>query len=428
MNTEPALGGLKTFTLSAPSLNQHWETALAPLEAYRGLQCLLGWDAQLIGFGAMLRGAGLACLVTPAPELFFTQASWHAAAKTAGITAPELSDCVHVRFGPGRFGRVLRGVPNLIASAEIRWTGVMAPGAHPLRDQSTAPHAMRMMLDLSGAAGALRRPDGTPIPKFTVPTSLIAADIPTQDQQRRPLRPADFAGLEICGVADFSVETWNSSFHERRLMLEFNANGSAPARALFLLPWNLANPASLAPDLTVKYLRAFGEDAGYVALMPFNAPGPVTAAIRPALQTAMQHLPEDTSKNLLILRMTSLAALNVLSWLGAIAVIDGLDPEAAWTRDRLGACGFPSVTLAAANEDDGLPDLIEKRTIEVSDAFGRRFFESRTLPARDIPALAKTLSETAKAPRQRNTSPPFQEAVYLDLISQILATATPEPA
>jgi len=84
MNTKSALAGRKTFFLSAPSLNQNWDSALAPLEAYRGLQCLLGWDAQLIGFGAMLRRAGLDCLVTPAPELFFTQTSRDAAARSAG--------------------------------------------------------------------------------------------------------------------------------------------------------------------------------------------------------------------------------------------------------------------------------------------------------------------------------------------------------
>jgi len=399
------------IVLSAPSLNQSWDSVLGPLAAYRGLNCLLGWDAQLLGFGAALRECGAACLVTPAPEMFFTPVSWAAAVRSAGIAVPDLRQIVHIRFGGGRFARVLRGVPNFLAVAEAGWNNIMAPGAHPFRNHDTAPQAIRAMLDLCGGAGPLRRPDGTAIERLTVPEDLLAAGIPAPLDETRPLRPADFDGLEICGAADFDAARWNSPFQARRLMLDFNANSLSLARRLVLLPWNLANPVGCVPDLAKKLLRVLGGDAGYVVLLPFNAAGPVGGQLAPVIEKFTPPVPE----NLLIARVTGLAAANLLRRLGATAWIDGLDPEAAWTQTRLEACGIPCIRLMGPDGGAGLPALLEKTMTEISDEFGRRFLTGHTMPARNVAALTRT-GAAAPAPRQ-----PFQPGAFTAFLARVLA-------
>jgi hypothetical protein len=366
------------FILSAPSPNQQWDNALAPLEGYSGLQSLLGWDAQLKIFGAMLQQAGATCLVTPAPEIFFTPTSWEVAARSGGLAAPDLNRTVHIRFGGGRFGRVLRGVKNFLATAEREFPGVLAPGGHPFRDQNTAPHAMRRLLDLSGAAGPFRRPDGSEIARIPVPDDLIGADLPEMALTARPLKPPDFEGLELCTLAEFAPPDWRSAFQTRRLMLEFNAHGLALPKPLILLPWNLANPAGSAPDLALKYFRAMGQGAGYLVLLPFNASRAVKNELRPQAAALAGRMPAEAEKNLFIARVTDIAAVTVLRRLGAVAWLDEQDCEAAWTRNRFAACAISVVKLAAG----------ERVMAQVRDEFGLRFMERWQVPQREIRHLA----------------------------------------
>jgi hypothetical protein len=278
----------------------------------------------------------------------------------------------------------------------------MAPGGHAFRNHDTAPHAMQAVLDLSGNAGALRRPDGTEIARFAVPADLLAADIPPPMDETRPLRQADFDGLEICAAADFTMEGWNSPFHARRLMLDFNAKGLSFTRPLVLLPWNLANPASCVPDLAEKYLRVLGDASGQAVLLPFNAAGPVAAPVTAFVERLARQNPA-APKTLLIARVTGMGAANLLRRLGATSWLDGLDPEAAWTQARLDACGIPVIRLTGQTE---------RMITEVLDAFGRR-----AIPARDVAALTRE----RPAPTQKRR--PFQAGAFAEFLSQILAKA-----
>ena len=411
----------RLFVLSTVSPDQKWDGALVPLEAFHGRQCLLGWDAQLMAFGAMLRRLGVACAVTPAPELFFTPTSLRVAAAAAGISESSLEGAIHIRFGAGRFARLLRGMPNLIATAEAAWKGILAPGAHPFRDQNTAPHALQAMLDLSGEAGPLMRPDGSEVERIAVPQSVIGADVPELDITPRKLSRADFDGLEIAALSEFDARDTAgtaASLQARRLMLEFNTGSLALDRRLVLLPWNLANPASCVPDVAVKYLRAFAgtQDACHLVLLPFNVQRTFASQIEPLIGRLNREveamLPNPTDfkpaqpgpAGLMIGQVLDYSGLAALRRMGAAAWVDGADPEAAWTAARLSACGIPAVRLPAGEE---------KTMTEIRDEFGHRFFEGRTVAVRDIAALT---TQAAPAPAKL----PFQTADCGLLIDQIL--------
>jgi hypothetical protein len=390
----------RLFVLSTVAPSQTWDSVLVPVEAYHGQQCLLGWDAQLKSFGAMLQRLGLPCLVTPAPELFFTPAAFRVAAESAGISLPSLENAVHVRFGGGRFGRVLRGMPNLIATAEAGWKGVLAPGAHPFRGQNTGPHAMRAMLDLSGDAGPLMRPDGSEIERIAVPGCVVGADVPVVELTPRPLSQADFAGLEIAALAEFGAPD-SAGLQARRLVLEFNAGGLGLERRLVLLPWNLANPASCVPDLAVKTMRAFAgtEDECHLVLLPFNAQRELAAPLVEGMKRDLAAMlpnpvdfapPRPLPAGLMLGQVLDFTGVATLRRMGAVAWVDGADPEAAWTEARLAACGIPVVRVPAG---------AEKTFSEVRDEFGQRFFEGRAVAARDVTEMAfKTRALTAVVP------------------------------
>jgi hypothetical protein len=404
--TPPAGGASeRLFILSTVSPDHKWDSALAPVEAYHGQQCLLGWDAQLKAFGAMLQRLGVPCLVTPAPELFFTPAALLVAAASAGIPLSSLKNAVHIRFGGGRFARILRGMPNIIATAEAAWTGILAPGAHPFRGQNIAPHALRAMLDLSGEAGPLMRPDGSEIEPIAVPRCIIGADVPDVQLTPRPLSRADFGGLEIVALPEFDARDTTgtaASLQARRMMVEFNAGGLALARKLVLLPWNLANPASCVPDLAVKYLRAFAgtEDDCQLVLLPFNVQRELAGQIEPMIGglrrelAAMLPNPENFERSqplpagLMIGQVWDFSGVATLRWMGAVAWVDGADPEAAWTEARLSACGIPALRLPVGQD---------KTVTEVRDEFGHRFFEGRSVPTREIPGLARAAPALAVA-------------------------------
>ncbi len=421
----------RLFILSGVAPDQKWDCALAPLAAYHGQQCLLGWDAQLLAFGAMLGRVGASCLVTPAPEMFFTPTSLRVAAASAGISASSLTDAVHIRFGGGRFARLLRGIPNLIATAETAWTGILAPGAHPFRDQNTAPHAFQRVLDLTGQAGPLKRPNGAEIERIAVPRCCAGADVPELQLIPRPLTAADFDGLEMASLAEFDGRDASraaEALQARRVMLEFNTGGLALTRKLVLLPWNLANPATCIPDLAVKYLRAFAGTAHdcYLVLLPFNADQKraaqmqkLAAGIKRDL-AAMLPAPPDFQppgqlpSGVMIGQVLDFSGLATLRRMGAVAWVDGADPEAVWTEARLAACGIPAVFLSTGEE---------KVMTEVRDAFGHRFFEGRAATARDMALLARKAADLGQIPQEILADFVFEEEACHDLLERIFAAA-----
>jgi hypothetical protein len=373
--------GAKIFILSTLATDQTWDAGLQNFAAFQPQQALLGWAAQMRSFGTIMTRLKIPCFVTPAPEMFFTDTTWTVLARTLGLPPKHFASAVHLRFSAGRHARILRGIPNYLASAETAATGVLPTGGHPFRDQNTAPHALAGMLDLTGSAGPLHRPDGTDILRVPIPPGLLTADIPPETLSPAPLTPADFAGLEIISLADAASTTWplpraaGPSMHIRRLLLEFQANADKP---FLLLPWNLANPASCIPDVVTKLARTLstGTHAANLLLLPFNATSasllvPAVAKIR----ANIGETDEAALSHLFLGAVTDLTVIPLLRRLQPVAWIDGLDPEAAWTEARLNACAIPTLTLRYA--------LTEPTMTEITDEFGQRFVAGFTLPVRD---------------------------------------------
>jgi len=381
------------FILSTLAPDQTWDAGLQNFSAFQPQQALLGWAAQMRSFGTIMTRLKIPCFVTPAPEMFFTETTWTVLARTLGLPKTHFANAVHLRFSAGRHARILRGIPNYLASAETAATGVLPTGGHPFRDQNTAPHALAGMLDLTGSAGPLHRPDGTDILRMAIPPGLLTADFRPEETSLAPLTPGDFTGLELISLADAAIATWplppaaGPSMHIRRLLLEFQASTDKP---FLVLPWNLANPASCIPDVATKLARTLstGAHAANLILFPFNATSASANLLVPAVAKIRANIGETDEaalSHLFLGAVTDLAVIPFLRRLQPVAWIDGLDPESAWTEARLNACAIPTLTLRYA--------LTEPTMTEVHDEFGQRFVSSFTLPVRDcLRLIAQTRS------------------------------------
>jgi len=424
--------------LSALSPDHRWESGLAPSEVYHGLQSLLGWDAQLKTLGAYLASHGVPRFVTAAPELFFTPASRQTVGRAVGLSAADIARAVHIRVGTARYTRIFRTIPNFLATADTAWPEILAPGQHPLRAHNVAPHAIGDVLDLADGAASLFRPDGSEIPCRPVPGGLILADLQAAPPiSHAALEPGDFRGLEIHSVSEFTPESWSDnlrpSLSPRRIALAYNARPEVP-RPLILLPWNLANPAHAAPGLALKYLRATSgtEHAGYVMLLPFNATAPMKDQLGPlvldlrrrveamASQTEEFSAADPAQLSLLVARVVDLHGLEVWRRLRAVAWIDGLDPEARYTAARLQVCGVPTLTLRAAGYACGpgeLPVIDEPGTIEVNNEFGRLFYRTGNVSARNIErVIAATSGAQIVVGRAKIETGPQQNRDFLEFV------------
>jgi hypothetical protein len=372
--------------LSALIPDQDWDAGLVSFDSFHPHQALLGWEAQLKNFGAIMARLKIPCFITPAPELFFTPTSWAVLAQALGLPADYFNQATHIRFGTGRHMRILRGVNNYLASAEHTRNTIMAVGAHPLRDQATAPHALVGLLPLTDEVGPLHRPDASPIPALPLPSGLLSFDLPGEGKPALgALTPADFAGLELTSLAETTIWPLRTggtpSVHIRRLALEFNA-AQAAHKPFLLLPWNLANPATCVPDLVTKFIRTLG-NAANLLLLPFNATRPSAQGLIPALgliRTQIGEADEAALGQLFIGSITDLGVLKTLRRLNIAAWVDGLDPEAGWTASRLRACMIPTLIM---NEE-----LTEPTMTACNDEFGRRYVPGRTIAVRACQALA----------------------------------------
>jgi len=418
-------GSQALFVLSAPAPDQRWEGALAPSSAYAGLQSLLGWDAQLKSFATALQQAGARCYATPAPELFFTRTALEVLAPRIGVTADQLSRAVHIRFGPARFGRVLRGMPNLLANAEASGREILATGNHPFRGHNVAPHAIAEILDLSDRTKPLFRPNGSAIPRHAAPLSLIGADLPASPPPTQsPIGIADFAGLEITTLAEFNADDWSDgkpagpSTQLRRMILEFNAAAENRARPVILLPWNLANAATCVPDLVMKFTTMVHprERAPYLVLLPFNATRPAATILWPLIDL-MRHQIDSAARKAedrgdsaqsgpSIARVSSLTAIAGLRRMAAVAWIDGDDPEAEWTRVRFAACAIPALTLSSGQdrlEQGHFAVMTKSAMVEVRDELGQRFCGASTITLRGMERILAIPATSAPPPNAAPT-------------------------
>ncbi len=181
---------------------------------------------------------------------------------------------------------------------------------------------------------------------------------------------------------------------------------------MIMVPWNLAHPASIIPDLVEKLAHSGGLAAtiGRLVLFPYNettdSAGQITAVIENARQ--LLHAAPADLRHLFIARLASHRAAATLASLFEIAWLEADAPDRLWTERRLMALGLPTALLATAPEGEAEatpphhvpPRFVaaadEVRLINADDQFGGRLFSVGTLSARALAALLhQTLEEAA---------------------------------
>jgi hypothetical protein len=383
-----ALSDASAIVASAPLATEPYGAAIVSALQYDVDQVLFGFEAQLRAFAHALRRHHRQLALAPLPELFASPRSLAAIAADGRGTAP----IVHLRFGPMHHARVLKGVRNIMVCADAP-RHLPADGAvHPFGGGRRLPapfatvfrYAGRQdaaadlvladaFLDADIASEALAPADGVaPIPSYAAIAGLHIRSFAEvlRDPERTPPRPAD-------------ALDWRAALA-----------GEGGTRARLMLPWNLANPASLVPDLVRKLSRrASDRESGWrLVVFPFNAT-PVSGGMIAELAAATREQvgrQTDVLRGLFVARLRDLRDAHRLRTLFPLAWLEEDDAESVWTGRRLARLGI-RVGLLGAPSPDIAHDLAvatdEPLRLTVSDSFGDRTYVRRSLSARQIAAL-----------------------------------------
>jgi hypothetical protein len=425
-----------SILLSAPADSEGCDGALFPAEDYQGFQALFGFDGQLRCFASALQQCGVRALVTPAPELFFTEQSLRWLDTQVGCgsgTGAASRRLLHVRFGPLRLARVVRGLSNIQAVAEAGAGRAIPLGRHPYAAGNRVLPSMRAALLYGEHPVPARKLNDGKLDVFRLPEAFLAADLTTAPDVvgksgRSLAELRSVPGLQMQSFAEFDPHYWTtgssaqsprpSADFRRSLIEQANSAGmQQEMRPLILLPWNLAHPGSIVPDLVMKFARFAPAAPVQLAVFPYNATHGADGALAQLVDRVrhgqgLNHrgTAEETAllrarlQRLFLCRLTNLVGLEALPRLCAMAWVDGGDPEAAWTLQRLNWCGIPSALIeqedaqlaaSVASLAEIRRTALEPLAQEVRDAFGRRLVWSATLSVNDFLKLVNYAAELA---------------------------------
>lgn len=405
------------IAVSAPDTTRVYTSAAIGCGAYRATQELFGFEAQLRVFAGMLSRLDRPALFLPAPEAFATRTSFAYLARVAGLDCAP-SEILHVRFGMVRAARVLKGAMNVMAAAESPVAVPLNLGRHPFGGGTTLPAAFTRCVRYDARQAAPVGIGGLPVPTETLPPAYRTADLDDVLAHGTELHPritqagsSTIQGLHIRSLAEFDPYAWEQQEHaasggqsldlRRAMALQQMAETHGEPRLGFIMvPWNLADPASIIPDIVVKLCRSLSPDRlGYrLVLFPYNE-GPESArAITTLIDRCRERLSFATELRCIFLaRLHSIGSAVILPRLFSLAWAEAADPERFWTLPRLARLGIPVIPLgvggdAVVPEMDGLhvpfaAAADEKLAIPADDEFGERIFAARTLSTRALGTL-----------------------------------------
>ena len=354
-------GGAAAFVLSCPGPMRRHHASLLPISQLALPQCLLGSEAQLIGFAAAMPAAIRSrCFFAPLPEIFAGADRLRAA--MGGHDGP----IVHLRFGSVRTARVLKGVANAAVVVEGASQAPLATSGHPFASGHVLPAAMQRVFAF-GRTTAPRHPDGTALPVALLPESCLVADL--KGAPRQAARKA--GGLDIASFAGFDSGAWAAG----------SVSGALPADGVLnvLLPWNLDHPGSIVPELLTRLARLQTPRRPRVRMivLPFNYLGQ-TGLIRRLIAQVEAAADPAALANFAVARLTGLSALKQLLGLSRAAWVEAGDPEHEWTMARLAAAGFAPVALTGG--EDAL-------WIETATRYGTLAFHAAVPSLRELGGL-----------------------------------------
>jgi len=394
---------------SAPLPAEPYGAAVLPASQYLLDQELLGFEAQLRSLTHLLAGVGRTLNLAPIPEMFATPRSLAALG-----SGPAGTPVVHLRLGPVRCARVMKGASNVALVVDDVVRPPVDTSAHPLGSDSHLPVPFHTVLTATAArrAGALRHAhrgsgSGAALPMHTLPDAFSCADlaIPAPGGWLAAPDPAAewqlLCALRVRSLAEFQTADWlrpaalcealdAPDWRRARALGRRDSVAGPPARFV-LLPWNLSNPASIVPDLVGKLLRwDQGEHPPFrVVLYPFNATPTSRGAVAELAATAAQHPGSAAAlRGVFVAKLHTARAASALRQLCPIAWIEADDPESDWTARRLGQLGLGLIALGKAgfaHRCAVTPDETLKLTC--TDHFGARAYAARTLSARRLVTL-----------------------------------------
>jgi hypothetical protein len=394
---------------SAPLPVEPYGAAVLPASQYLFDQELLGFEAQLRSLAQLLAGFGRVLNLAPMPEIFATPRSLAALSPGAGVAGDP--PVVHLRLGPVRCARVMKGASNIAVLAD----DVVRPPVDtsaPLGSDSHLPAPFQAVLTAAATrrSGPLRhahRGFGAALPMHTLPDAFSCADLAIQAHPgwlAAPDPAADWqllCALRVRSLAEYQTADWlrpaaacealDAPDWRRARALGRRDMSAAPPARFVLLPWNLSNPASIVPDLVGKLLGwDHGEHPPFrVVLYPFNATPTSRGAIA-ELAAGAALLPGSAAarRGVFVAKLHTARAAAALRRLFPIAWIEADDPESDWTARRLGQLGLGLVALGKAGFAQ-VCAVAPDETVKITcvDHFGARTYAARTLSARRLVSL-----------------------------------------
>lgn len=381
-------------------------------------QVLFGWEAQMGAFAARLAALGRTLFLVPAPEIFSSPVSHAHIARATGWDGR--GTLTHLRFGMPYFARVVKGAHNVMVLAEHRITAPLTPTHHPFGGGNRLPAAMAQLLLFQPQNFLPRRSDGGAIASECLDAGFAIADLPPAPGAAARVVGSDASGLVVRSFAEYDPVLWQHPPREAAppalldwrgvvAMREIARERREAVPRMIMVPWNLAHPASIIPDLVEKLAHSGGLSAtiGRLVLFPYNETADNTGQITAVVEHARQllHAAPADLRHLFIARLASRRAAAALAALFEIAWLEADAPDRLWTERRLAAIGLATALLATAPEGEAAPPhhvtprftvaADEARLINVDDQFGERLFSVGTLSARALAALLhRTLEET----------------------------------
>jgi len=392
-------GDASAIVLSCPGPWRRHESAVVPVARASLTQVLLGSESQMLAFVAAAQAMEGRLFHTPVPEIFAGEGNLVAACRAAGLRDAGGSGVVHLRFGGVRAARVIKGARNAAVIAEAASAAPLTASHHPFASGTILPETMQLVFTYGQQTVGPRGTLGREIPVRPLPPAFQTADLASVAAGGTGKGGRE--ALDIVTLGEFQADLWaagkiRSSAGDARLR---RAGKGAPAAVL--VPWNLDHPGSIVPALLERLvrLRDGQEDGPEIILLPFNYFGP-TGIIRSLvvrLRDAASD-PERTLAQTFLARVTQLAGMPKLRQLSRVAWVDGNDPEAWWTLQRLAAVGVRGILIDPGGGSGGVARLPadEPLWVEADTRCGALTFAARMPSPRRLPDLLDMTAAQAR--------------------------------
>jgi len=416
---------------SAPLDYSLFCNCVEPVGRISGTQSLLGYEAQIRALAEALNLVSIDTLISAAPEIFYAPQSLRQLDDAASQYGRRLSDVVHLRLGPPRKSKVLRGTPNIFINTEQSSEVGSFVSRNPFASNTVLPAAFRKGISWGGG----RMPttiDNQTVETIVADESITAADL-YSGSDFSSLISSQYArhpeSLLASSVEEFNQDAWRLAILRKqvrtsrdfsRLLVAWDRklNNQLAPRPGILVPWNLADPASNVPDIvttlvTFQIMKHFNHA---IFIYPFNANNSSLANID-SLVNRLRHQARGITEVLqkfFIVRAPGASGVEFIQQITQIALLQEADPEWKWSLQRFDALGIGSALIAPSGQDFNgtvcmtvaATEPIQRRT---HDEFGERFFNTA---CPEPLALAEFLHVACGQKRWTPRKPPSASSIY----------------